>query len=124
MKSRLGRVVEVNKGGSFHHEDTVSETRLIERRAWDFSGGFVLKFFAELGDDGFGFGVGFDREVIELHRVGSVIVEFDSFLAFVPFAIAPALGFDAAAHDGIFETFVGGAKDLRDGRAVPFGDGV
>ena len=53
-----------------------------------------------------------------------MIVEFDSFLAFIPFAVAPSFGFDAAAHDGRLEAFVGGTEDLRNGRAVPFGDGI
>ncbi len=53
-----------------------------------------------------------------------MIVEFDSFLAFIPFAVAPPFGFDAAAHDGSLKAFVSGTEDLGDGRAVPFGDGI
>lgn len=53
-----------------------------------------------------------------------MIVEFDSFLAFIPFAVAPSFGFDAAAHDRRLKAFVGGTEDLRNGRTVPFGDGI
>ena len=53
-----------------------------------------------------------------------MIVKFDSFLAFIPFAVAPPFGFDAAAHDGSLKTFVGGTEDLRNGNAIPFGDGI
>ena len=53
-----------------------------------------------------------------------MIVEFDSFLAFIPFAVAPPFGFDASAHDGSLKAFVGGTEDLRNGRAIPSGDGI
>ena len=53
-----------------------------------------------------------------------MIVEFDSFLAFIPLAVAPPFGFDTAAHDRSLKTFVGGTKDLRNGKAIPFGDRV
>ncbi len=79
---------------------------------------------AEAGDGGAGLGIGFVGEVVELLRVGGVVVELGAFFSFGPLGVAPAVGSDAAAHDGSFEALVGGAEDLGNGDAGPVGERI
>src|SRR5262245_472935 len=65
---------------------------------------------------------GIVRQILQLVRVGLIIVELRAFLAVVPFGVAIALGADAAAHEPrrIFRFVACGrrraARDLRERR--------
>ena len=124
-EAKDGERVEVRLANVIRLERRIRSQPLgVERGGRCLAAGFFYQQLAEAFHDRLALLVGLNGEVVEFHRIGVEVVQFDTVLAFSPVRVAPALGAYAASHDGLGEAVVRRAQDLGDGVSVPWGDGV